>query len=160
MAESEKQQTDQAKLAAYVEEYATERSSIEVKLNELSKLFSNIYELSRDKHKLYEYRQKLVSRKYELMTNSNVINKTVVQKKRQIYDGYKLGKGTTSQVMPKNDFEREMYLNDDLKSTNLMVSLIDGQIGLIVDSIKTLDNMIFGVQYAIELEKFKAPLVV
>ena len=144
-----------------IEEFNKESQSITEKMQELARLTNDVSEMANGKHEIYNYRADLVSKKLELMTSSNRINRINIAKKRKIYDGYKLGKpapGSNTSMMPKNDYERQLYVDSDMRNENFHLKLIDDQLQFVIDSIKSLDNIIFGIEYVIALQQYKTSM--
>lgn len=144
-----------------IEEFNNEAIAVAAKMRELAELTNDVTKMADGKHKIYNYRADLVKRKLELMTASNRLNRTVISQKRKVYDGYKLGKpvaGSNTGMMPKNDYERQLYVDSDLRNENFHLKLIDDQLQFIVDQIKGVDNIIFGIEYVIALQQYKTSM--
>lgn len=150
-----------SKINELMTRFNDEAVQITARMGELSELMQSVHRLADNKHEIYNYRAFLVKRKLELMTSSNIANRSLLARKRRIYDGYKLGKsvtGSQTQIMPKNDFERQLYLNSDLKDPEFHLKLIDDQLQFIMDQIKGVDNFIYGIEYVLKLEEFKTSI--
>ena len=149
-----------SKLNADIARYTNERKVIQDRVKELTEMFRDIHDLAIQQHELYGYRQDLVSKKQEVMSYSNIMNRTANNQRRMTHDSYKTGKpvNAAAQMQPKNDFERELYLKDDMRNVEIHLKIVADFLEFILDSIKTIDNMIYGVDYAIKLQAFVTPV--
>jgi len=141
-------------------EYAEESLKIDNKLKELSKFLMDARELSANQGHFYSYRQVLVSRKFDIMTKYSNISSLSRKENRLIMDSYKSGIKQSDLVSninmrPNNDKEREIIYGDDMRDVDRYLSLVNNHITFLVDSIKTVDQMIYGFEYTMKLEEYR-----
>lgn len=122
-------------------------------------LFQSISDLANLRHEIYMNRHELVTKKFDLMHISGIVSRMHVIRRKKVIDAYKFGNvkapGINSAVILKNEDEREVYYSYDLRFSEYFMRLIDSQIDWITATIKSVDDMIYGIPHAIELEKYK-----
>ena len=148
-----------------VVKYNKEKLEVDTKMGELSGYMADTVKLADNKHEIYRYRQEIISKKLDLMTTSNVWNRRAIKMKSDIYIAYKLGKrkiapgasmAENHQIKPKNDFERGLYLDSDMKTMNYVTQLIENQLEFIKDSLSHITTMCYGMEYTIALEQSRS----
>lgn len=128
------------------------------RIKELAQMMSDIHDLATNKHKLYEYRQDLVQKKFFLMSLSNKFYRKYIKMRKDIHDAYKFGRKlstSNTSIILKNEEERSMYIYNDMPEYEFKKQLIADQLDNIMDSIKSIDKLIYGIPYAISLEEYK-----
>ena len=148
-----------------VSKYSKEKIEVNKKIKtELAGYMENTRKLADNKHEIYRYRQELVAKKLDIMTTSNTWNRRAIKVKSDIYIAYKLGKrkiapnasiAENHQIKPKNDFERGLYLDSDMRTMNYVLQLIENQLEFIKDSLSNVTNMCYGIEYVIKLEDYR-----
>lgn len=123
-------------------------------IKELSTCLVNLGKLSKQQDKLYSYKQSLIQRKQEILDDQSYINKdfSIMKKERMVE--YKIGNNSDG-FRPSNDTERKLFIDSKMSGMQLCIDTLDNHINFMIDSIKTMTEMIYGVQYALELENFR-----
>ena len=138
------------------------REEKDQEVENLTELYSSIHDLANLKHQFYQIRQKLVSKKFELQEIADGIGRNFKHQKRDITKSYILGQRQVqknSAISLKNKDERDTFHEADLRHTIWFMEVLDNQINWTIDTLKTVDNLIFGLPYAIELEaKYKTSI--
>lgn len=144
-------------------EYDNEVKQVDLKIKELSKFLKNVRTLSMHQGDFYSYRQTLASRRRSLRKAVAQMTKHITKEERKVLDSYKRGI-TQSQyvkdvsVLPKNDLERNLYMDDDLANIRLVQKLTAEHLEYISDGIDNLDKQILGLKYALELEQYRSSM--
>jgi hypothetical protein len=147
-----------------IKEFEKERIEVSIMVKKLGGYMSSVVNVANNKHEFYRYRQDVVSKKLTIMNISNTFNRRAIKQKNELYLQYKFGKKSIANptsviardsLLPKNDFERSLYLDSDMRDMNYFLEVINNHLEFITQSLKTIDNMIFGIDYVIKLETFK-----
>lgn len=109
----------------------------------------------------YDYRAKLVARKLKVARILAALKRSLAKIRKEVYDEYKTpparGKYNTNQILLNNAEEREIYIGYNIRIAQSLVDNISNWLNFIMDSIKTLDQMIFGIDHIIKIhDKFGA----
>ncbi len=141
-------------------EYDDEVTRVDMKIKELSKYLLNVRKLAFHQGDFYSYRQVLSSRRRALRKAIAQMTKHIAKEERKVLDSYKRGITQSEyvkdvSVLPKNDLERNMYMDDDLANIRLVQKLTTEHLEYISDGIENLDKQILGIKYALELEVYR-----
>ena len=141
-------------------EYEEEAVKIDAKMKELGKYLKNIRQLAVSQGDFYSYYQTLISRRRELRKFAASIIRPISKEKRKVLDSYKSGTQKSIYVsdvtiLPKNDFERNVYLDDDMSEVLLVEKLVNDHMSYMTDNIDNMQRMILGIKYSIEMEKYR-----
>ncbi len=158
----EKTLAEQAK--EIVAKFDKEKEEVDKKVKEeLASYMADTTMLANNKHEIYRYRQELVAIKLDHMTLSNTWNRRAIKVKSDIYIAYKMGTrkinpnasiAENHQLKPKNDFERGLYLDSDMRTMNYILQLIENQLEFIKDTLSNVTNMAYGMEYVIALQEY------
>jgi hypothetical protein len=134
----------------------TEMEEISASIQICASSMTSAYKTANVKHVSYLTRHRLVDLKRRLMQGIAVCQKDIKTKKKNHYDEYKFGikRNNSSAVVLKNDYEREIYLDNDVKSAQFFVDILDSNLDWVVESLKTMDNIIYGISHVIALDQF------
>ncbi len=171
MADTEEKKTDATEpkkediespttVSKLIKQYGDERDRMSKDVKMLAQIFSKaINALGEKQGEFYLTRQKLVERKFELMTYSNALNRLIVVERKKIMESYKFGlvkePGKTTGIVPKNELERTIYMDNDNRNYNHLLKTVDDHIAFVVDTISSVDKMIYGFEHAISFSKMK-----
>lgn len=151
------------KLTKLLADYADERNKIRNEIDDLSDLFKDVNKLSDNHNLLFRMRNKLITRKLELMTVSNAVVRRYVTEKKNIADSYRDGtkkevNNAAKGMVLKNEFERNVYFEYDLKDIEIIKKTIDDQLKFVVEQANLVKDMVDGVNYSVQLFKMKKNL--
>jgi protoporphyrinogen oxidase len=126
---------------------------------EFTDWLSDIIELAKNKHKIYNERQKIIRVKYKMIQNLEQIKILVKEEERHILNQQKFGnkiQGYEDNMMKaSNDFERKIYMRNYMRKLDYLEEMTGKFITLTDETIKSLDHIIYAIPYIIELEKQK-----
>lgn len=136
------------------------RAETDAIMDTLTKSMIDVVQLSKTKQDMYIQRKKFTSKKFSLMNKSATLVKFRKQINKLLIKSNKTGKNLLpsfedGQLILKNDIEREAIYGGYFRQLDYLISLIDNYLNYIKDNIDTIDKMLFGFQYTIELEKYK-----
>lgn len=130
--------------------FAKEREAINKRIFELSEKIKNINGLENLQVDVYSYRQQLVEKYHYLISILARVNMAVRKKKKKkllFYDNnYQI-------KLDKND--RLDFIMIDLEKEYIKKQEIENHIKFISESMKTTDNIIFGIKHRISIEEYK-----
>lgn len=139
------------------EEFEKWQAEMRTKITNNNELMSNINDLANLKHNLWNTRQDLTDKKFELMSTSNKVGRVYKVFRRKVSDSYRFKKeyfeGTKPGLLLKNKEEREIYSEYDLRSIEWFLDTIDLQINWVNDQIATTDKAMYALDNVILLEK-------
>lgn len=134
-----------------LEFFEMDRVFISKSIKRLTRLFRNMRTLSSDKADLYSFRQELVDIKSRLMDMSRL--KTSIHTKQKESNMISIRKNGKDGVKPNNAGEMDLMISATLDNIEFEIKTIDHQITHILDSLKTVDQMIYGIEAAITLDQ-------
>lgn len=135
----------------------SEQKSISDRVRELGSNMQSVYKLSAKMDSYYNYRQDLMDMKRTYMSMSNKYNKRLFDDQEKVLTSFRLGSKRDANnvaIVPKNDFEREIYMKKELSGLKYLIMLIDDHLDHIASSIKNIDGMTYGFEYTIKLHEF------
>lgn len=132
------------------EKFDKERKEINGRITELSKQIKNVNGLENLQVDVYSYRQQLVEKYHYLISILSRVNMAVRKKKKKkllFYDNnYQI-------KLDKKD--RLDFIMIDLEKEYIKKQEIENHIKFISESMKTVDNIIFGIKHRISIEEYK-----
>lgn len=138
-----------------------EMNNLNREYSDLKELFKEHKILFQNLNKFYDFRQSLVIKKRN--TKSKIIDHQIlISSNTKVHlDSYKFGKkpSPTNQaisVQPKNDLERTIYLDADMKIEKQLMSFYENHLEFIELTLKGVDNMIYGFETVLEYVKNKS----
>lgn len=111
------------------------------------KIIENMVEVQVD---LYSYRQLAVDYMQQLSILQSKLKKNYETEWKKAYDDL-----TFNQDFRYNERERAKFATEKTSSSKFKIDILQIHIEYFRETIKTLDNMIFGVKHRIEIEDFK-----
>lgn len=118
------------------------------KVEEHAKCFAFISKMPNLQVVIYTDRQILVESKSKLLMSRIKINKSIRDNKKKAFTKAK----TNSDILLKTYSDINIYIESELKDDLEKIELLDMQIDFLVETIKTIDNMIYGIRSRIELD--------
>jgi hypothetical protein len=133
-----------------VKKFEDERAKWSNIITDFASKFREVYKLPELQVELYSNRQILVEYMYRLISLSGKMEKDLRIEKRKSYDKYtnKFDYKATSQ-------ERELLMEGDNADLLERTHHIKSHIDFIRETIKGMDNMIYGINHRIKLEEYK-----
>lgn len=126
-------------------------------IQEVSAFFNSPQALRTNKNRLYVYRQELIAKKGKLLLEQALYVKYLKKVERDRTHGMKLGKLPPGDqdygIVYKSEGERKIYLDSHTKDLRYLITIMTDYINFIMDTTDTIDKMLLGVKYYIELDK-------
>ena len=126
-------------------------------ISEVSSFFSSPQALRSNKNRLYVYRQELISKKGKLLIEQSLYVKYLHKVERDRMHSMKIGKLPPGDqdygIVYKSEGERKIYLDSYTKDLRYLIQIMTDYINFVSDTVDTIDKMLLGVKYYIELDK-------
>jgi len=135
-----------------VEQFAKERLTWTKKIKKMSNQLKHIKDVSELMIDVYTERQQATEYYYYLMTVFSKINKEYRKQWAKKYDFYSY----QSQKRFPNEKSKELHILFEIKDIVEKREAIDNHAKFILDTKGTIDNIIYGIKYRIDLEKLKS----
>jgi len=149
MSNLENQQEDSSKLN-YIERFEKERTDWTNTIKDIAKRFKNIEDLVDVQVDLYSERQRALEYMHELQVLSSKLKKFYLSEWKKAYDALSM-----NEDFRYNEREKNKMAEEKTSASKLKLDILQTHIDFFKDSIKTIDNMIFGVKHRLEIEDFK-----
>ena len=144
-------------------EFTSYRKEKDEYMEGLNVIMRNVSDLANRKHEIYRERHRLVSKKFSLMNRVAELSKLHKEQEREIIRAIKMGRKIVgfedSDLVPKNDFERKAFMENFLKELEMCQDLLNNYLTFVTDTIETIDRMLYGVGYVIQLESMKSHIM-
>lgn len=128
-----------------------EHDSVNKNIKEMSGNMISAIKLANNKHRIYSYRQELLSIKRNYSDEIASLQKTIKKTEYEVLVLYKTGKKS---VTPSNDMERKICLDSELKEHSYIMNLLKNHLQFIIDSSDNVISMSYGIEAIIKLEEF------
>ena len=159
MSQEVKQETFNDKVSQIDEALKTERNNINLKIKELNSKMKNLREIPNLQMELYAFKQDVVELYYKTLNTLAGLTKTYKGKYSAVFMSYKSGNNPKQPNARPDDKLIEMLTETDLAGEGIIIKLIDNQCKYIKDTIKNIDDIIWGIKNRIELEKLISGLI-
>jgi|GEM_PF-1717302 len=116
------------------------------KILEHSQNFKDIEKIIELQVELFSDRQIILEQKHKLYERVSKMNNDISRDKRSKYLEYSI-----NYDLRLNKDEKNIFIEADLANKSDLINLIDNHINYLDQTIKTLDNIIFGIKYRISL---------
>lgn len=136
---------------SFTEKFSDERSEWTETIREISSRFRAVEVLAEVQIDLYSKRQIALEYQYKLISIHTKLKKMLIVAWKKAYED--AGRNDDIRYSEKEKTKHAEAATVDLKFKGETVS---SQIEFFRETIKTLDNMIFGVKHRIDIENFKA----
>lgn len=134
----------------FADKFTEERETWRVTVKEIATRFRSVENLAEVQVDLYSRRQEAVEYQFKLIGIVNKLKKSYVVEYKEAFD--KAGKNEDLRYSEK---EKTKAAESATAETKYKMDSVSSQIDYFRETIKTLDNMIFGVKHRIEIENFK-----
>ena len=131
------------------EKFDKERLEYSVKIKNMSAKFKDVFKVAELMTVLYTERQLCVDYHHYLINLLIKLNKVYKTKYSEKWEYYTF----KSQKRYPNEAEKKTKILVDLKEIVEKRALIDNHSVFLLDTTKTIDNLIYGVKYRIEIEQ-------
>jgi len=126
------------------------RNNINDSIAEFSELLKNINSIAELQVKIYSYRQIVLEDKFKLMDTISKLNQIWRREFAKKFDEY-----TFNSDYRYDKEQKENRILNDLKNLNFKRELLKNQLEFIKESISTIDNLIYGIKYRIQIEEWR-----
>lgn len=144
------QGSSEKKEKTFVEKFTDERETWRITVKEIATRFRNVEGLAEVQVDLYSRRQEAVEYQFKLIGIANKLKKAYAVEYRAAFD--LAGKNEDLRYSEK---EKVKAAESATAETKYKLDSVSSQIDYFRETIKTIDNMIFGVKHRIEIENFK-----
>ena len=134
----------------YVERFEQERNDWTEDVRGISSRFKNIDDMVDVQVDLYSKRQLGVEYMHQLMVLQSRLKKTWIAEYKKAYDALIL-----DQDYRYSEKERQRIAEEKTSASKLKLDILQSHVDFFRETIKTIDNMIFGVKHRLEIEDFK-----
>jgi len=133
-----------------LEEFIAEKQSYwSSKIKELNEKFKTIPSLSNLTTEIYTTRQDLQEYHKSMLMKCASLNREYKKKYAELYNSYK----TTSQIKYTSDQAINAQIAAQLADFNYTMELMNHHSNYIEETIKTIDNLIYGIKSRIDIEQ-------
>ena len=134
----------------YVERFEQERNDWTEDVRGISSRFKNIDDMVDVQVDLYSKRQLGVEYMHQLMVLQSRLKKTWIAEYKKAYDALIL-----DQDYRYSEKERQRIAEEKTSASKLKLDILQSHVDFFRETIKTIDNMIFGLKHRLEIEDFK-----
>ena len=134
----------------YVERFQQERNEWTDEIKSISSRFKNVEDMVDVQVDLYSKRQQAVEYMHQLMVLQSRLKKAWIADYKKAYDSLLL-----DQDYRYSEKERQRIAEDKTSTSKMKLEILQSHVDFFRETIKTLDNMIFGVKHRLEIEDFK-----
>jgi hypothetical protein len=134
----------------YQERFDQERTDWTKLIREISARFKNVEEMVDVQVDLYSQRQVAVDYMHQLITLQAKLKKSHLTDWKKAYDALSM-----NEDFRYNDREKAKFADEKTSLLKLKIDILQTHIDFFRETIKTLDNMIFGVKHRIDIEDFR-----
>jgi hypothetical protein len=135
---------------SYVERFESERNDWTEKVREIAKRFKNVEDLVDVQVDLYSERQRAAEYMHQLMVLQSKLKKNWIAEYKKIYDSLIL-----DQDYRYSEKEKQRIAEEKSSGSKLKLDILQTHVDFFRETIKTIDNMIFGVKHRLEIEDFR-----
>ena len=135
---------------SYVERFETERSEWTEKVRGIAARFRNVEDLIDVQVDLYSERQRGAEYMHELMVLQSKLKKAWVAEYQKVYNAL-----VVDQDYRYSEKERQRIAEEKTSGAKLKLEILQSHVDFFRETVKTIDNMIFGVKHRLEIEDFR-----
>jgi len=135
---------------SYVERFESERNDWTEKVREIAKRFKNVEDLVDVQVDLYSERQRAAEYMHQLMVLQSKLKKNWIAEYKKAYDSLIL-----DQDYRYSEKEKQRIAEEKTSGSKLKLDILQTHVDFFRETIKTIDNMIFGVKHRLEIEDFR-----
>lgn len=142
--------TGSSSSVSYVERFASERDEWTMSVRSISYRFKNVEDLIDVQVDLYSKRQESVEYIHQLSVLHSRLKKTWITEYKKAYDDLVM-----NQDFRYSERERQRIAEEKTSVSRLKLDVLQTHIDFFRETVKTIDNMIFGIKHRLEIEDFK-----
>ena len=129
--------------------FLDEQKAFVSKIEDYSKNFRDLKKLIDLQILIFADREIILEKKSRLVMSKIKIDKQIREKKKKAFVNAK----TNSDILLKSYNDINIYIDAELTGEMEKLELIEMQINFLIETIKTIDSVIFGIKNRIELER-------
>lgn len=134
----------------FIEQFEAERLQWTSDVRGIASRFKIVENMAEVQVDLYSTRQQAVDYMQQLSVLQSRLKKNYESDWKKAYDDLAL-----NQDFRYNERERAKFASERTSTSKLKIDILQSHIEFFRETIKTIDNMIFGVKHRIEIEDFK-----
>lgn len=135
---------------SYVERFEAERNTWTEDVKGIAARFKNVDDMIEVQVDLYSKRQQAVEYMHQLMVLQSRLKKTWIAEYQKTYDSLLI-----NQDFRYSEKERQKIAEDKTSGAKLKLDVLQTHVDFFRETVKTIDNMIFGVKHRLEIEDFR-----
>ncbi len=135
---------------SYVERFEQERTEWTSDVKNIAFRFKIVEDLIDVQVDLYSKRQQAVEYMHQLMVLQSRLKKTYIAEYKKVYDSLML-----DQDFRYSEKERQRISEEKTSTPKLKLEILQSHVDFFRETVKTIDNMIFGIKQRLEIEDFK-----
>lgn len=144
------QPKDDGAAKTFAEVFQSERENWKNIVKAIGQRFRNVENLTEVQVDLYSRRQEAIEYQFRLIASHTRLKKAYAAEWKKAFDG--AGK---NQDLRYNDKDKARIADAAVLEIKYKVDSVQNHIDYFRETVKTIDNMIFGVKHRIEIENFK-----
>jgi len=141
--------TPQAKKETLRKKFENERLAWTAKIQEMSQKMRDIFKVNDLMVDIYTERQRAVEYHHYLVSVFKAVNRTYTKKWADRYQYYSY----KSQIRFPNERTKELQIQSEMGEISETREELDNHIKFISQTISTIDNLIYGIKYKVEIEQ-------
>jgi hypothetical protein len=134
----------------YVERFEQERNEWTGDIKDVSSRFKNVEDMVEVQVDLYSKRQQAVEYMHQLMVLQSRLKKAWITEYKKAYDSLLMDADYRY-----SEKEKQRIAEEKSSASKLKLDVLQTHVDFFRETIKTVDNMIFGVKHRLEIEDFK-----
>jgi len=141
---------DSSNQIGYVERFEKERSDWTEKVRTIASKFRSIDNMVEVQVELYSERQVATDYIHELTVLFSKLKKLYLTEWKKAYDALSM-----NEDLRYNEREKTKFSDEKAAGSKLKMEILQNHIDYFRETVKTIDNMIFGVKHRLDIEDFK-----
>lgn len=130
--------------------FSEERSKWTKKIKSMGSKLSRLEKMIELQTEVYSERQVIVEYNHELLATLSSLNSILKKKKKEKFINY----STNYDIMLKSP-EKTIMIEGDLSNLMERIDILENQIKFYDKTLKSIDNIVYGIKNRIELEEFR-----
>lgn len=141
---------DSSNQIGYVERFEKERADWTEKVRTIASKFRSIDNMVEVQVELYSERQVATDYIHELTVLFSKLKKLYLSEWKKAYDALSM-----NEDLRYNEREKTKFSDEKAAGSKLKMEILQNHIDYFRETVKTIDNMIFGVKHRLDIEDFK-----
>ena len=135
---------------SYVERFELERTEWTADVKGIAVRFKNVEDLIDVQVDLYSKRQQAVEYMHQLMVLQSRLKKSWIAEYKKAYDALLM-----DQDYRHSEKEKQRIAEEKTSTSKLKLDVLQTHVDFFRETVKTIDNMIFGIKQRLEIEDFR-----